>query len=104
MLSRTRVMTKLGLIGRLRHGLSEKRQYARASYTTPVTFTVGGAEHRGLSQNNSAGGALIKTDESFTVGEPIVLLLPFRDGKEQMSLQGAIARIAEDGIGVEFLK
>ena len=70
------------------------------SYRTQVSFTVGGNEYSGFSLDIGAGGIFIKTDEPFTIGEPIVLSIPLRDGAMVMNYEGAIARIAEDGIGV----
>ena len=81
-----------------------ERDDIRRSYINEIEFESKGRFCKGVSQDLSGGGMFIKTDEKFSVGNTIVLKIPFADNRKQIRVPAEIVRIASDGIGVEFLK
>lgn len=80
------------------------RDEKRKDFTSGVTFTVQGIEYTGVSEDISAGGMFIRTDDSFLLGQTMVLTILFTNRKKQAKIPAEIVRIKEDGIGVRFLK
>lgn len=80
------------------------RDEKRKAFTSNVSFTVQGVEYTGTSEDISAGGMFIKTDESFSAGQTMVLTILFTNRKKQAMIPAEIVRIREDGIGVKFMK
>jgi hypothetical protein len=81
-----------------------ERDDVRRSYVNEVEFESKGRLCRGFSQNISGGGMFIRTDEKFSVGNTIVLKIPFTDNQKRIRVPAEIVRVASDGIGVEFLR
>ena len=84
--------------------MKTSRKYKRKTYTRTVTFTVQGIEYHGVSEDFSAGGIFIRTDESFSLGQTMVLAFPLSDKKKQVEFHAEIVRVMDDGIAVEFLR
>jgi Tfp pilus assembly protein PilZ len=80
------------------------RDETRKSYSSTVAFSVEGRSYKGASEDISAGGMFIKTDDSFTVGQVITVTIPFFDKKKYARVPAEIVRVKEDGIGVKFMK
>ncbi len=81
-----------------------ERDDIRRSYINAIEFESKGRLCKGVSQDISGGGIFIKTDGKFSVGNTIVLKIPFTDNHKHIRVPAEIVRIASDGIGVEFLK
>ncbi len=80
------------------------RDETRKSYSSTVAFSLKGRSYKGVSDDISAGGMFIKTDDSFKVGQVITVTIPFSDKKEYVRVPAEIVRVREDGIGVKFMK
>jgi hypothetical protein len=81
-----------------------ERDDIRRPYINEIEFESKGCLCKGASQDISGGGMFIKTTEKFSVGNTIVLKIPFTDNQKKIRVPAEIVRIASDGIGVEFLK
>jgi len=84
--------------------MGNHRQYKRKIYARNVIFTVQGIKYHGSSENFSASGMFIKTDESFSVGQAIVFTIQLANTKIQPKFHAEIIRVTDDGIGVKFMK
>jgi len=82
--------------------METSRKHKRRTYATDVIFTVGGIQYRGISRDISVGGVFIETNGPFIVGQEIVSTLQLCNTKRLSQFHGRIARIAADGIAVEF--
>jgi len=81
-----------------------ERDDIRRPYINEIEFESKGRLCKGVSQDISGGGIFIKTDEKFSIGNTIVLKIPFTDNQKQIRVLAEVVRIAADGVGVEFLK
>ncbi len=81
-----------------------ERDDIRKPYVNEIEFESKGCLFKGLSQDISGGGMFIKTDEKFSVGNTVVLKIPFTDNRKHIRVSAEIVRISSDGIGVEFLR
>jgi Tfp pilus assembly protein PilZ len=80
------------------------RDEKRKNFTSNVSFTVQGVDYTGVSEDISAGGMFIRTDESFILGQTMVLTILYTNRKKQAKIPAEIVRVKEGGIGVRFLK
>jgi Tfp pilus assembly protein PilZ len=80
------------------------RDEKRKAYTIGVSFTVQGVEYTGISEDISPGGMSIRTDETFSLGQTMVLTILFTNRRKQAKVPAEIVWIKEHGIGVRFLK
>jgi Tfp pilus assembly protein PilZ len=46
----------------------------------------------------------IQTDETFSVGQMIMLSIPYTNGEKHVKVAAEIVRVNDQGIGVEFVK
>ena len=60
--------------------------------------------YTGISEDISSGGMLIKTEDSFSVGQSIIINIPLANKQKHIKVPAEIARVMPEGIGVEFLK
>ena len=80
------------------------RDEKRKSFKTQVAFTVQGVDYTGASGDISPGGMFIETDDTFAVGQAMVLTILFTNRKKQATLPAEIVNVRENGIGVKFMK
>ena len=80
------------------------RDDTRKSYSSTVSFTAKDRTYKGASKDLSSGGMFIETNESFSVGEIIILTIPFSNKKRDIKVPAEIMRITDEGIGVKFIK
>lgn len=76
----------------------------RRPFPSNVAFVIQGVTHHGVSEDISSSGMFIKTDDSFILGQTMVLTIQYTDKKKQVQIPAEIARIRDDGIGVKFMK
>lgn len=84
-------------------GFFDRRSTSRVPYFSPAGYTNGEKFGVGRVENIASDGMLLITTEAFRVGETINIEFQFRHSRQKMSLQGVIARLARDGIGIKFL-
>jgi len=58
--------------------------------------------YRDFIQDMSGSGVFIKTSQTFSVGQTILMTFMTPDNQKPFRIKGEIIRIHEDGIGVKF--
>jgi hypothetical protein len=87
--------------------LSDKRQYSRFPYTASVDFTTPTTQGSAELKDISIGGLFLEVDPSqrhFSVGNTLVLRVPYPNKERQVKIRGRIVRATLKGVGVEFEK
>ena len=80
----------------------EQRKYSRKGFLTTIDYTVGDQYFRDFIQDISDGGVFIKTSQTFSVGQTILMTFMSPDNQKPFKINGEIIRVHEDGIGVAF--
>lgn len=80
----------------------EQREYSRKDFLTIIDYTVEGRHYRDFIQDISESGVFIKTSETFSVGQPILMTFMSPDNQKPFRINGEIKHIQENGIGVKF--
>ncbi len=83
---------------------SNDRDDARKSFKETIHFTMKDRNYTGISEDISSGGMFIKTEDSFSVGQSIIINIPLANKQKHIKVPAEIARVMPEGIGVEFLK
>lgn len=83
---------------------SNERDDTRKSFKQAINFTLKDEEFTGFSEDISSGGMFILTDDSFSVGQFIIIDIPMSNKRKHIRVPAEIARVLPHGIGVEFLK
>ncbi len=83
---------------------SDDRDDTRKNFKETIHFTMKYRNYTGISEDISSGGMLIKTEDSFSVGQSIIINIPFANKQKHIKVPAEIARVMPEGIGVEFLK
>ena len=83
-------------------GFKEKRQYRRKLHISEVQYAIGNCTFKNFIRDISAYGIFIITDESFSVGQELSLAIPLPNNKKNLEIDGIIARVSPQGIGVKF--
>jgi len=84
--------------------LNNKRKHPRKSYLMPAGYVIQDNESTGLVKDISVGGAFLKPNEvkSLSIGQEIVLVIPYPDNKRNVRITGEIVRIDSQGVGIKF--
>lgn len=80
----------------------EFRRHDRKAFLMTVDYTVGDRYYRDFIGDMSASGVFIKTFQSFSVGQTILMTFMSPDYQQPFKMSGEIARVTPDGIGVKF--
>lgn len=83
---------------------SGERESIRRPYVNSIEFFVKGRSCMGVSQNISSTGIFIKTDEPVSIGQTILLSIPFTNNQKYIRIPAQVVRTTHKGIGIEFLK
>jgi Tfp pilus assembly protein PilZ len=78
------------------------RRYPRKHFSNSVFFTSGNGYFEGLSENISRNGIFIETQEDFTVGQMVRLVIPGTKIDNGTMLKGEIRHRSKKGIGIQF--
>jgi len=84
--------------------VTSERDDPRKSFKKTVQFTVKDETFTGVSQDISAGGMFIATEDAFSVGQMITIEIPLSNKGRSIKVPAQIVRVKPEGIGVEFLK
>jgi len=84
------------------HQNKEQREYSRKDFLTIIDYTVEGRHYRDFIQDISESGVFIKTSQTFSVGQPILMTFMAPDNQKPFRINGEIKHTREDGIGVKF--
>ena len=78
------------------------RQYPRKHYSNSVFFTSRNGYFEGLINNISKNGVFIKTQDDFTVGQVVRIVIPGTKIDNGTMLKGEIRHRSKKGIGIQF--
>ena len=78
------------------------RGHLRKPCLINVKYTIQGQEYKGYILDISTVGVFIETNESFSVGQELVLEFSLPGNEQVFNLQGMIVWIGHQGIGVKF--
>ena len=82
--------------------VNEKRQHQRKPIRLSVKLNSGWISGEKQARDISLGGIFVETTEKFSPGQDIQLAIPFSNQNHQIKMKGTVARITDDGIGVQF--
>lgn len=80
------------------------RNEVRKDFDKNISFSVQDREYSAICKDISNGGIFIQTNEVFTVGQAVVLNIPFSDGNREIKVPAEIVRVSMNGIGLKFMK
>ncbi len=80
----------------------ERRKYDRKDFLKIVDYTVGDKYYRDFIQDLSGSGVFIKTSQTFSEGQTILMTFMSPDNQSPFKILGEIIRIHTDGIGIKF--
>lgn len=81
-----------------------ERDAARKTFGRNISFSVQEREYKATCKDISNGGIFIQTEEVFSVGQAVVLNIPFSDGRREIKVPAEIVRVSSHGIGMKFMK
>ncbi len=80
----------------------KQRKYFRKGFLTAIDYNVGDRYYRDFIQDISGSGVFIKTSQTFSVGQTILMTFMSPDNQKPFRMKGEITRTHDDGIGVKF--
>lgn len=80
------------------------RNDVRKGFEKNISFSVQDHSYKAISKDISNGGLFIQTNEVFTLGQTVMLNIPFSDGSREIKVPAEIVRVSNQGIGVRFMK
>ncbi len=83
---------------------SNDRDDTRKNFRETIHFTMKDRNYTGISEDISSGGMFIKTEDSFSVGQSIIINIPLANKQKHIKVPAEIVRVMPEGIGIEFLK
>jgi len=83
---------------------SNDRDDTRKRFKETIHFTMKDRSYTGISGDISSGGMFIKTENSFSVGQSIIINIPLTNKQKHIKVPAEIVRVMPEGIGIEFLK
>lgn len=100
---------RLDLLSKLEELPSEdlslgERNDVRKGFEKDISFSVQDRSYKAICKDISNGGLFIQTSEVFTLGQTVLLNIPFSDGSREIKVPAEIVRVSNQGIGVRFMK
>ena len=80
----------------------DPRTHPRRPYNRSLVLITQNRNFKGLMTNISRSGAFIKTQNQFSVGQIIVILVPGHKKHKDVKLTGYVVRLNRSGVGVIF--
>lgn len=80
----------------------DSRKHQRKPYPKPVFFTSQNQYYQGVINNISRNGALIESEDNFSIGQMIRLVIPGTKIDKGIMLKAEVVRSSESGVGVKF--
>jgi hypothetical protein len=84
-------------------GFDDRRSAFRVPYNTVASYENESVMGTGSVENISSDGMLMLTSDALNIGDVININFKYRHGQQKIDLQGEVARIARDGVGIKFL-
>ncbi len=82
----------------------EFREFPRKCYAASVDYAIEDRLYHDFSRDISVGGIFIETKEKFHIGQQLSMSIPVKKDDKPIRVKGIIVRVADDGIGVAFMK
>ena len=79
-----------------------RRKHERVPLFMVVDYSTGDRFYKDYIQDISAGGAFIETRMPFRAGQDVSLSFPLPDYQKYIVINGEVARVTPEGIGVKF--
>lgn len=83
------------------HG--KPRRHDRKDFFMIVDYNVNDQYYRDFIQDISESGVFIKTSQTFSVGQKILMTFMSPDYQRPFKIKGEIVRVHADGVGVKFM-
>ena len=83
--------------------IKESRKHPRRPFIRPLRFATADDVYDGTTQNISASGVFIATNDKLEVGQSLKLNLPLKKGK-MVGAVGKVVWVNEEGFGLKFVK
>lgn len=80
-----------------------ERDEIRKPYINEIEFETKGRKYKGISKDISVSGIFIQTDAPVSVGNTVILRIPYTDNQDMIRVPAEIIRKDDTGIGLEFL-
>ena len=80
------------------------RNDVRKGFEKDISFSVQDRSYQAICKDISNGGLFIQTSEVFTLGQTVLLNIPFSDDSREIKVPAEIVRVSKQGIGVRFMK
>jgi len=80
----------------------ERRKHSRKDFFMTVDYIVEDQYFQDFIQDMSNSGVFIKTSQTFPEGQKILMTFMSPDNQQPFKINGEIARVMPDGIGVKF--
>jgi Tfp pilus assembly protein PilZ len=81
---------------------TERRMYRRKNFFMTVDYQVADRYYRDFIQNISTSGVFIKTSQTFSVGDAVLMTFMSPDYQKPFRISGEVARLDSEGVGVKF--
>ena len=80
----------------------KQRKYSQKGFLTIIEYNVDNRYYKDFIQDISGSGVFIKTSQTFSVSQTILMTFMSTNNQKSFRINGEIIRIHEDGIGVKF--
>ena len=80
----------------------DRRKYSRKDFFRIIDYTVEDRYYRDFIHDISGNGVFIKTSQTFSVDQTIIMTFMSADYEQPFKINGEIVRVLQDGIGVAF--
>jgi len=84
--------------------IKKTRKHPRRECVFIVHYAAKGQNHQDLTRDISAEGIFIETTEPFSVGDKIFLTISYANAPRPFKVEGEVARVVSEGIGLKFKK
>jgi len=82
--------------------IKDRRKYSRKDFFRIIDYTVEDRYYRDFIHDISESGVFIKTSQTFSFGQTIIMTFTSPDYQRPFKINGEIVRVLQDGIGVAF--
>lgn len=81
---------------------TDSRKHPRKALARPVYLSAQSRYFQGLIKDISRGGIFVETDDRFSVGQVIKLVIPETKFDKNIMIRGEIVRLSQAGVGIKF--
>jgi len=78
------------------------RKHQRKKISKHINYTINNRFYTGLIKDISKSGIFIKTKDSFSSGQILMLAIPFSNKNKNTIVNGEVVRSGQEGFGVKF--